>query len=148
MPNCANVNDDSNDPSTKPSPLLVRKLLGSVIVKAIAAADEVIKLQKSWFVKKGDGLGLIKMIATMLIIPSTVPLSKVSSESSGEHVSDEVLGTLEAGFSGCDDVCQEVEGVVDLLFCEEAFVEGAVDNFGLDDGKGGGRRKTDNPRAR
>ena len=148
MPNCANVNDDKNDPSTKPSPLLVRRLFGSVVVKARAAADEVRKLQQSWASNKGDQLGLMKMITIILKIPRIVPLSNVSSDSSGEHVSDDVLGILEAGFSACGCVCRRVEGIVELDVCEEVLVGVTVDVFGLDDGKGGGRRKTDSPSAR
>ena len=140
--------DECRDPKTRPSALLLFKLLVSVTVKETTVMNEVRKIQPSCRDSSCPLAGLRKMNIITLKSPSMVPLNNVNSESSGEQTSGDTLGALvdmfsrRGGFSHAREPTAEVE----------ASVAGAedltADTFGLEDGKEGGYTKTESPSAR
>lgn len=58
MANCTKTSEESSEPRTRPRPLLLRKLPACVVVKDIAAANEVRELQPSSAGEKYAVLGL------------------------------------------------------------------------------------------
>ena len=146
-PICVKAKDDMSDPRTSPSPLLLRRLLGSAAVSTAAAASPDVEFQKSCPIERAWPW-LYKRLTVKLNMRSESPPQSVISTSCCEDIIGDTRCIFGDRGSTCIGVSQGVEKTAEGFDSDTGPEEVATENLGLEDGNGGGRIRTEIPRAR